>query len=53
MARSLTVKHEEAPKTSRLLNWFLILAVTWMALTTLATSSEEIPPPAVQAFNKQ
>jgi hypothetical protein len=38
MARSLSVKHEEAPATSSLLNFFLLLAFSWMALAAVAGS---------------
>ena len=32
MARSLTVKHTEAPQTSSLFNGFLLLAFGWLVL---------------------
>ena len=35
MARSLNVKHDEAPATSSLFNVFLVLAVAWLALGAL------------------
>ncbi|GEM_PF-2973362 len=35
MARSLTVKHDELPQTSSLLNAFLALAVGWLFLGML------------------
>ena len=38
MARSLSVKHEEKPATSSLLNFFLILAFAWMGLAAAASS---------------
>jgi hypothetical protein len=38
MARSLSVKHEEKPATSSLLNFFLILAFGWMGLSAVASS---------------
>ena len=38
MARSLSVKHEEQPATSSLLNVFLILAFGWMGLSAVASS---------------
>ena len=38
MARSLSVKHEEKPATSSLLNFFLVLAFAWMGLAALASS---------------
>ena len=38
MARSLSVKHEEKPATSSLLNFFLVLAFGWMALAAVASS---------------
>ena len=38
MARSLSVKHEEAPATSSLLNFFLLLAFSWMGLAAVASS---------------
>ncbi len=36
MARSLTVEHTEEPRTSRLLNAFLLLALGWLTLGFLA-----------------
>jgi hypothetical protein len=47
MARSLVVKHEEAPGTSPLLNAFLVLALGWMfagALIANAAPAEEVAP---------
>lgn len=41
MARSLTIKHEEKPGTSSLLNVFLLLAVGWMAITALVASTAD------------
>ena len=38
MARSLSVKHEETPATSSLLNFFLVLAFAWMGMAALASS---------------
>jgi hypothetical protein len=38
MARSLSVKHEEKPATSSLLNFFLVVAFAWMGLAALASS---------------
>lgn len=38
MARSLSVKHEEKPATSSLLNFFLVLAFAWMGLAAAASS---------------
>lgn len=44
MARSLTIKHEEKPTTSSLLNLFLLLAVGWMAVTALVASTADASP---------
>ena len=41
MARSLTIKHDEKPATSSLLNVFLLLAVGWMAVTALVASTAD------------
>lgn len=56
MARSLTVKHEEKPGTSSLLNSFLLLALGWMVvgavLASMANAASPEPvsgPPAVVA----
>lgn len=38
MARSLTIKHTEAPGTSRLFNVFLLLAVGWLGLAVVASA---------------
>ena len=38
MARSLTIKHTEAPGTSRLFNVFLLLAAGWLGLSVLAAA---------------
>ncbi len=50
MARSLNVKHEEAPATSSLFNLFLLLAVAWLALGALvggaASADAGAPAPA-------
>lgn len=35
MARSLTVKHTEAPGTSSLLNAFLLVAFAWLVASML------------------
>jgi hypothetical protein len=36
MAKSRSVIHEEAPGTSGLFNWFLVLAVACMVLAAIA-----------------
>jgi hypothetical protein len=41
MARSLTIKKEENPATSPLLNVFLLLAVAWMAVTAIVASTAD------------
>jgi len=41
MARSMTIKQEETPKTSPLFNVFLLLALGWMALAAITSSSAE------------
>ena len=41
MARSLTVKHEEQPATSTLLNAFLLLAFAWLATTAVVSAVAE------------
>ena len=46
MARSLSVKHEEQPATSSLLNFFLILAFGWMGLSAIASSVAAVSDPA-------
>jgi len=49
MARSLTVSHTEKPTTSPLFNAFILLALGWMALAAITSSSAdaEAPTPAV------
>jgi hypothetical protein len=47
MARSLTVKHEEKPSTSLLLNVFLVLAIGWMALSAMLGNATPDPARAV------
>ena len=42
MARSLTVKHEEKPGTSPLLNLFLAVALGWMVLGAMLSSSTDV-----------
>ncbi len=44
MARSLTVKHEEAPATSSLLTAFLCLAFGWLLLSAALAASTATPP---------
>lgn len=39
MARSLTVKHTEAPGTSSLFNIFLAVAFGWLLLSMFAAAS--------------
>lgn len=39
MARSLTVKHTEAPGTSSLFNVFLAVAFGWLLLSMFAAAS--------------
>ncbi len=39
MARSLTVKHDEKPATSPLLNSFLLLAFGWLLLSGFAAAN--------------
>lgn len=39
MARSLTVKTDEKPSTSYLLNFFLVLAFGWLLLTAFAAGA--------------
>ena len=41
MARSLTIKHEEKPSTSPLLNAFLLLAFGWLAVTAMVAASAD------------
>lgn len=41
MARSLTITKEENPRTSPLLNVFLLLAVAWMAVTAVVASTAD------------
>lgn len=43
MARSLTVKHEEKPSTSLLLNAFLLIAIGWMALSAVLGNASPEP----------
>lgn len=45
MARSLTVKHEEKPGTSSLLNSFLLLALGWMVLGAVLASMANAASP--------
>lgn len=49
MARSLTIKHDEKPSTSSLLNIFLLLAVGWMAITALVASTADASTAPVTA----
>lgn len=54
MARSLTVKHTEEPRTSRLLNAFLLLAFGWLTLGFLAaglSADAQSAPAPVNAFD--
>ncbi len=44
MARSLTVKNEEKPSTSLLLNAFLVLAFGCLLLASFANASSAPPP---------
>jgi len=46
MARSLSVKHEEKPATSSLLNFFLVLAFAWMGMAAVASSFAGSTEPA-------
>ena len=50
MARSLNVKHEEAPATSSLLNVFLLLAVAWLGLSALSAAVAETPEAAAKVL---
>lgn len=43
MARSLTVKHEEAPSTSPLLTAFLLLAFGWLAVSAAVAVAQDAP----------
>lgn len=45
MARSLTVKHEEKPGSSALLNLFLALALGWMAVGAWLSSVADAATP--------
>jgi len=45
MARSLTVAQEENPRTSYLFFGFLLLAVGWLALSTVSGFGGDAPPP--------
>lgn len=52
MARSLTVKHEEAPATNPLLTGFLIVAALVLLASAFdgtwsATVATDAPPPAI------
>lgn len=52
MARSLTVKHDEKPATSSLLNAFLLLAFGWLimgAVFASASAQDATPVDAVHA----
>ena len=48
MARSLVVKHEETPGTSRLFTTFLVLSCAWMLACALdgapADAADDIDP---------
>ncbi|MCB9762156.1 MAG: hypothetical protein H6739_20320 [Alphaproteobacteria bacterium] len=46
MARSLTVKHTEAPGTSSLLNVFLALAFGWLVVSMLVAGATASPADA-------
>ncbi|MCK6505878.1 hypothetical protein L6R53_21245 [Myxococcota bacterium] len=51
MARSLTVKHEEAPSTSPLLTAFLLLAFGWLALSAaVAVAQDATAAPANEVY---
>ncbi|MBM4367675.1 MAG: hypothetical protein FJ102_15795 [Deltaproteobacteria bacterium] len=51
MARSLNVKHEEKLGTSPLLNFFLLLAVGWMAVGALVSSMADAAPVSGEIAN--
>ncbi len=44
MARSLTVKHDEIPSTSPLLNSFLLLALGWLLISGLSAAASMSAP---------
>lgn len=56
MARSMTVKHTEAPGTSRLFNAFLLLAFGWLLTSMLVAGATAGQPtadaPAVELNGK-
>jgi hypothetical protein len=52
MARSLSVKHDEAPGTSPLFTGFLLLSTAWLTMSALAgipadAASEIDPGPSI------
>ncbi len=49
MARSNTVKHEEKLATSPLFNFFLLLAVGWMAVGALVAGMADAAPIVVES----
>lgn len=49
MARSLTVKHDEKPATSSLLNVFLLVAFACLVLASVAGASTADSPEPVAA----
>lgn len=56
MARSLTVKHTEAPGTSRLFNAFLLLAAAWLGLSVVAAAfvgEADAAPEQSSVFNAE
>ncbi|MCB9777830.1 MAG: hypothetical protein H6742_04640 [Alphaproteobacteria bacterium] len=50
MARSLTVKHEEAPATSPLLTAFLVLAFGWLAVAGIVAMIQDAGASEAPAF---
>lgn len=53
MARSLIVKHEEAPATSSLLTAFLLLAFAWLGLSAvMAAASAPVSPDAAVVYGE-
>lgn len=56
MARSLTIKHTEAPGTSRLFNVFLLLAAAWLGMSLVASAfagEADVAPEQGTVFNAE
>ena len=46
MARSLSVKHTEAPSTNSLFTFFLVVCVSWLLVASLTSDASASPDEA-------